>query len=73
LFVASNSNIRPATTTLTVKVLDFEDVSTSLRGNTNNLGSVDLHKALLLKELAEEFAYTSLNAEDGLVGDGLQK
>ena len=58
-------------TVLTVKVLDFEDVGTSFSGSTDNLGCMDLHKALLLKELAEELGDTSLNAEDGLVGDGL--
>jgi hypothetical protein len=33
---------------------------------------VDLQEALGLQEIAEELADTSLNAEDGLVGDGLE-
>ena len=34
---------------------------------------MDLHEAPLLQELTEESADTGLNAEDGLVGDGLRQ
>ena len=58
---------------LTVEVLDSEDVGTTFTGSSDNLGGMNLHESLRIEEVAEKLANSSLNTENGLVGDGLLK
>lgn len=53
---------------LLVEVLELEDVGSSLRSTSDELGGMDLDESVLEKELSEELADSRGDSEDGLVG-----
>lgn len=55
---------------ITLEVVELENVSSTLGGGSNHLGSVDLNEALGHEELSEQLANTVLDTENGLVGLG---